>query len=220
MTFKEYVEDTFGADADERVPAYVREYFYGFNETRPYHSLFKECEKLKKEFLLHKDGAWVCGAYGWNLFINAYQFIFPDGEIDWKAYIFCMSVMTVVIDLDDEERGSLIKHADSELYRLSQEYYVESGYESISKAQLLEELSKLLDKSKESYYSRIQGNNPEYDKAMHENYPKFERILNFLTCDIEECEIVRMNKPKDNVPVWYFVKAWNCFYIIRLSDRI
>lgn len=216
MTFKEYVEDTFGTDADERVPAYVREYFNGFDETRTYHSLFEECEKLRKEYLLHKDGAWVCGAYGWNLYLNAYQLILPENEIDWKAYLIRTSVMTVVIDLD-EERDSLIKNNDAELYRLSQEYYVESGYESITKAQMIEELSNLLDKSKERY-SPYRGNNPEYDKAMEENYPKFERILNFLTCDIEECEIVRMNKPNDDVTVWYFVKAWNCFYIIYLSD--
>ena len=41
MTFKEYVEDTFGTDADERVPAYVMEYFDGLDEAHPFQRFLK-----------------------------------------------------------------------------------------------------------------------------------------------------------------------------------
>lgn len=49
-------------------------------------------------------------------------------------------------------------------------------------------------------------------------YPKYERILNYLIQNVGECEVVRMNKPSDDVTVWYFVNAWDSFYIIYLSD--
>lgn len=216
MTFKECVEDAFGADADERVSVYAKQYFNVLDDIYPYPALCEECEKLSKEFLLYKDGTWVGGAYGWNLDLKIYQLLLPEEPADWKAYLYRMSIMAIVIDLG-KERESLMKSSDNEFFRLSQEYYVESGYESLTKAQMIDELSVLLDKSKKRYASNP-GNNPRYHKSMEENYPKFERILNFLTQNIEECEVVRMNKPGDNVTVWYFVKAWDCFYIIYLSD--
>ncbi len=216
MTFKQYVEDSFGTDADERVPVYAKEYFDGLENMYPYRSLFEECEKLSKEYLLYKDGAWISGAYGWNLYMNIYKTLLPDEPADWKAYLYRMSVMAIVIDLD-KERESLMKSTDNELFRLSQEYYVESGYECLTKEQMMDELSGLLEKSKKRYIG-YPGNNPLYHKEMKENYPKFERLLNFLSLNIGECEIVRMNKPGDDVTVWYFVKSCDCFYIIYLSD--
>ncbi len=218
MTFKESVEDVFGLDADERVPSFVNQLFDGINinDLHPYSALFKECEKLSKEFLLYKDGTWVNGAFGWNLYINVYQLILPEEPIDWKVYLSRMSVMSLIIDAG-EEREALIKSVDTEWFWLSQSYYVESGYKCLTREQMLDELSELLDKSKERYH-RYRGDNPDYDKAMEENYPKFERILKFLNYNIGDCEVVRMNKPGDDVVVWYFVKAWDCFFIIYLSD--
>ena len=217
MTFKQYIEETFGLDADELVPTYIKEHFDGIDDTQLYSVLFDKCENLKREFRLSEDGAFVCGVYGWNLCINMYHLLLPEEPIDWAAYLYNMTVMAVISGLSDNERKALTEYPNNILFRLSQEYYVESGFESLTKEQLLDELAELLEKSKERYIANP-GDSPKYHKAMEENYPKCERVLNYLIQNVGECEVVRMNKPSDNVTVWYFVKAWDSFYIIYLSD--
>ncbi|MDE5667810.1 MAG: hypothetical protein K2I29_06170 [Clostridia bacterium] len=201
MTFKEYVEDAFGLDADERVPTYIKEQFDGIDEKQLFTVLYEKCANLKKEFLLYEDDTFIGGVYGWNLYINIYQLLLPEEPADWTAYLYNMTVMAVISGLSDNERKALTEYPNNILFRLSQEYYVESGYESLTQKQWLDELAELLEKSKKRYIANP-GNSSQYHRAMEENYPKFERILNFLTQDVGECEVVRMNKPNDDVTVW------------------
>lgn len=222
MTFKECVENAFGTDAENRAPAYIQEKELPDceDDSHRWNGLYDKCEQWRNECLLWEDGTFVCGVNGWNAFIKVCKLHLPKEPLDWTSFLCRMTAMVIVSGMDKKERESLAANGNEShnfLFRLSQDYYVESGYESLTGTQWLEEIAELFRKSKEKY-NAYPGNNPEYHKAMAENYPKLERILNYLKQNARDCEVVRMNEQGDDVTVWYFAKASDCFYLMYLSD--
>ncbi len=222
MIFQKCIENAFGTDAEKRVPAYIQEKELSdcVDDMQRWTVLFDKCERLRQEFLLWEDGTFVGGVNGWNAFIRVCRLHLPKEPTDWAAYLYRMTTMVIISDMDDKERKSLVedgKDSQNFLFRLSQEYYVESGYETLTREQWLNEIDELLKMSKKKYLA-FPGNNLEYHKAMEANYPKFECILNYLNQNVEDCEVVRMNKLGEDVTVWYFVKSLYCVYLMYLSD--
>ena len=134
----------------------------------------------------------------------------------------------VIVDMMDADTRRIVADAGREmenfLFCLSKNFYVEFGYWSLTRTQWLEEIANLLEKSKERHYGRLRETpkyrKSEYYKVMKINYPKFQSVLNYLAKNVGDCEVVRMNQHGSDEAVWYFVKAWDCFYLMYLSDSM
>ncbi|MDE7243981.1 MAG: hypothetical protein K2O18_08400 [Oscillospiraceae bacterium] len=219
---KDRVEDAFGMDAEERILRFLleKELADSSDDTLRWLGLFEKCEQWRKQFLLWEDSTYINGINGWNLSIGVYKLHLPESD-DWTIYLYHMTLLAVVSGMRIGERTSLAE-AGRKYHNFSAvagDYYVNSGYVSLTREQWLEELTGLLKQSWENY-QKFPGTSPVYHREMKENYPKFNSILEHLAQDIKNCEAVRMNQYGGDETIWYFVKTSNCFYLISMNDSM
>ena len=222
MSLKEYVQASFGADAEERVLRFLlEEELAGCgDDALRWLRLFELCGQWRKQFLLWEEDTFIDGINGWNLCMGAYQLHLPDGD-DWTAYLYRMTQLAVVSGMSAGERGGMVEGGRRyhNFSAAADDFYVNGGYADLTREQWLGELAGLLEHSWKRY-QRFPGDNPAYHRAMEENYPKFRSVLERLEQDTEICEVVRMNRHGGGETVWYFARTPESFYLMTLKDSM
>lgn len=225
MSLREYIECAFGADAENRILSFLveKELCNCDNDAERWLGLFGKCEHWRNEFLLWEESTYISGVSGWNLEMDVCKLCLPEESDDWTEYLYRMTLLVVVNKMEPGEKNSVVANGQkynnfsSELW--FPDYWVESGFIDLTKEQWLKEVTDLLDKSWE-LYQKFPGNSTSYQKDMELNYPKFDAALEYLTQNVGDCEIVRMNQHGGDETVWYFAKARDCFYLMYLSDSM
>lgn len=225
MPLKESVEQAFGQDAKKRILNFLleKELAGCGDDTARWLRLFEKCERWRKKFLLWESSTYIDGIHGWNLSMDVCRLRLPEEAEDWTKYLYRMTLLVVVGGMDDSERDVLAecgqKYNNFSLGLWADDYYVVTGYADLTREQWLGEAAGLLEKSWENY-QKFPGNNPRFQKDMELNYPKFRAALEYLEQNTENCGAARMNKPDGDETVWYFAKAQDSFYIMRISDAM
>lgn len=224
MQLKDYVECAFGHDAEEQILKFLREKeLAGCKDDRArWISLFEKCEGWRENFLLWEERTYIGGVHGWNLSLDICKLRLPRLELEnWTEYLYRMTLLLVVSNMDDGERNSVIQNADriGSLDYVCSDYYMNAGFTIMTREQWLDEM-KYLRQESWSMYQKFPGNNPAYHRAMEKNYPRFDTALEYLEQNIKTCEVVRMNNYGGDESVWYFVRAQDCFYVMCVSDAM
>lgn len=212
MELKEIVERAFRQDGEKRILYFLREQelVECSGDSARWKSLFDKCEGWRNKFLLWERKTYIFGVDGWYLYINICKMRLPDQEPeDWTDYLYRMTLLVVISDLEDTQRDILMKKGDehNNLDMLKSDFYVDSGYTALTQEQLLSELIQRRQKSWKRYQGFTGNSNPEFHKTMEMNYSHYDEILDFIRKHVKACQVVRMNEYGGDESVWYFVKA-------------
>ena len=222
MSLKEYVKESFGMDAEERLLRFLleKELVGCSDDTLRWLRLFELCEQWRQQLLLWEEHTFVNGIHGWNLRMDAYKLHRPDGD-DWTTYLYRITLLAVVGGMSVGKRTSMAE-GGRKYHNFSSvvgDFYVNGGYISLTQEQWLAELAGLSEDSR-NMYRRFPGNSPAYHRVMEENYPRFHAVLERLSQDTGICEAVRMNQFGGDETVWYFAETQDFFYLLRLRDSM
>lgn len=219
------INQAFGRYAEARIVHFLKEKELSecHGDTARWESLFKKCDIWKKEFLLWKSDSYINGIHGWNLSISAGRFRLPKQEpVNWVEYLYYISLILIIEDIDLEHRNILKEYGDKynnfETY-LRGDLYIESGCTPLTPKQWIEEITSCRKESWEQY-RLYPGNNPDYQKDMEENYPKYDDILHYLENNTKSCSVIRINDYGGDDSIWYFAKDNDSFYLVWISDAM
>lgn len=234
MLLKKYVEQAFGADGHSLLMQFLldQELADCRDDGERWRRLFEKCDRWEKESLLWSEDTYIDGINGWHLDIRACRCRLPAEPADWSAYLYRMSLLLILryeYYETAEGRRKVIEHAsnstqwkDDYSCGFDIEYFLESGYAELTRAEWLEELNGFWRTSWEAWRKDWdkRTNNPEYVAAMEVNYPKFKAVLERLEHEAGDCQVARMNRHGGDETVWYFAQARDGFFVIALSDAM
>ena len=226
MTLIKQVEQAFGPPEEERVLDFmVNQELAGCgDDTARWLSLFEKCVGWRETYFLWEESTYIDGISGWNLQLDVCKVRLPENGEDWIVYLCHMALMLVVSNMSIGERTSLAE-AGREIENFpcgdwpTVVEYPDGSYAELTPEQWMEELTGFLNTSWEGY-RKFSRNAPAYQREMEQNYPKFDAILGRLTQETGDCEVVRMNRHGGDESTWYFARAENHFYVVRVTDSM